>query len=330
MKAKLLLTIIVATIFGGLTAGSAHATGTAGFSLSPASGTYYKGDSFTVQIYENGDNVNAVQAKLTYDAAKLSCDSAGGDSAFPSIAFAYCSDGTVEISRFMNGTATVSGSQLVGSMTFTALVDTGSAVINFIAPVMDGEKVVAPGTRIASNGADVWNGNTAGGTYSFAAIPAPVPPAPDPTPTPVVVTPTSTSTPTAKKTTATTSSITSNAPIAAATPTITAVADDSKGEVAAATDIKDKTNDKKKDSTSMVAATKADTNNGWLWMFALLAVVAGFMAIRQSRVDQIAASQSTVEESALAAQTKETKNTSNYDKKSQNRRSKGGKGGSRR
>jgi hypothetical protein len=155
-----LKTLAVSTVLASTVFGSVQAAGPASFSLSPASGSYTVGNSFSIGVYENGTAVNVVTAKLTYDATKLSCSGVGGSSAFPNTISATCGGGSVTISRYTAPGTTVSGTQSVGSISFVAIAP-GTAAVS-----------VAAGSQIASNGTNIWNGSTAGGSYSIATAPA--------------------------------------------------------------------------------------------------------------------------------------------------------------
>jgi hypothetical protein len=164
MKTKLVSILATAAFLStALMSPVAHAAGTASYSLSPNGGSYTQNSNFTLQVHENGASVNVVTAKLTYNPAQLTCTGVGGSTAFANTIVASCSGGSVTISRYTandptTGTPTVvSGDQIVGSISFTAIA-TGSANVSF-----------AAGSQIASAGANIWDGNTAGGTYNINA-----------------------------------------------------------------------------------------------------------------------------------------------------------------
>jgi len=162
MKKLITAALAIATIAGSVLAGTAHAAGSASFTLSPSSGSYTQGNSFSVQVHENGSDVNVVTAKLTYDASKLTCTGVSGGSAFPNSVATSCANGTVTISRYtgMDGDGnptTVSGDQVVGTVGFTA-TGTGTATV-----------AIAAGSQIASNGSNIWNGSANSGSYTINA-----------------------------------------------------------------------------------------------------------------------------------------------------------------
>jgi len=168
MKKLLLSVITTASLLSSTLASSAAAAGTASFSLSPASGSYAQGSSFTVTVRETGDNVNAVTAKLTYDATKLTCtgvSTTGSD--FAASSGANCGSGNITIGRYVglddttgNPNPAKNGSQVVGTVSFTAVAATGTTAVNF-----------AAGSQIAADGANIWNGSTTGGSYTLTAAP---------------------------------------------------------------------------------------------------------------------------------------------------------------
>jgi hypothetical protein len=239
-------TVIAATVLVSAFSGAAHAAGSASFSLSPASGSHVQGTSFTVTVRETGSNVNVVNAKMTYDPSKLSCNSIGASSAFPATVQANCGGGSITISRYTNpGDPAVNGTQTIGTINFTALANSGSADVKF-----------AAGSQIVSNGVNEWNGSTTGGTYTFTA-PAPAP-TPTPTPTP---TPAPKKTTTTKKTATTTPAVESATTTAAPTTT-------------AATDTAPKSETKKTETP-----TKKTNNSATAWIIVgLMAAAAGATA----------------------------------------------------
>src|SRR5581483_4743161 len=149
-----LLTITLATV---LVARLVFAAGTASLSLSPASGTYSKGGSISVDIVEDSgsDTVNAVQANFSYPTNLLSYTGVTNSSAFPVEAQSSASGGVVQIAR--GATTPVSGTQTVATIHFTVL-DGGSASLSF----SGGSAVV----RSTDNGGETLTTNDA----SYALI----------------------------------------------------------------------------------------------------------------------------------------------------------------
>jgi hypothetical protein len=155
--------------------GSAHFAHAADVLLSPASGSYNKGQTFVVTVTADpkGDSINAVEADLTFDSSVLSVVSvAKTGSAFslwttePSFSN---SAGTIV---FGGGSPTpFSNRSTLMTITFRALAE-GSGAVAF------GE---ASALAADGRGTDVLGAST-GGTYTVAAAETPV--TPDPTPTP--------------------------------------------------------------------------------------------------------------------------------------------------
>ena len=161
--------IATASVFAilALNGGVAHAAASSLY-VTPASATVAMGSTFSVSIVENGDNVNVVTVNLSYDASKLSCNGVGGGSFAQTIA-ASCGGGNVTISRYVTpGQPALNGPQTVGSLSFTAIANNGTAGLNFL-----GSQVVSGGVNtLASSVGGVYtltgstSGNTGGGTNS--------------------------------------------------------------------------------------------------------------------------------------------------------------------
>jgi hypothetical protein len=154
--------------------------------LTPSSGTVLSGNNVDVQVRVNSgtDPVNAVQANLSYDPAKLQFVSVSTTgSAFPLEAQSTGGSGSVNMARAVNGgSAPATGDQLFATVTFKALVSSTTANINIAA----GSAVV----RSTDNSNILVD--SAGATFTLGSASTPTPTA-TPTPTP---TPTNTPTPT--------------------------------------------------------------------------------------------------------------------------------------
>jgi hypothetical protein len=128
------------------------------------------GGSLIVAIYMNGGGnaVNAVEADLNYPSSKLQYVgfSASG-TAFEITATNGSSDGVVNIAR--GTTSTVSGSGLVGTVTFRGLAGSGSASISFAGS----SSLVADGNAVPFNPSGV--SVTLGGAAAAASAPAAAP-----------------------------------------------------------------------------------------------------------------------------------------------------------
>lgn len=192
--------------WSGLWQGVVVAAGTATLSISPASGSVVQGNNLTVGIYEDSgtDQVNAVQANLSYPASQLSFVSIDAStSAFEINAEGSGGAGSVRIGR---GTTTpVSGKQLVAYVTFSATASSGTAAVTFAS----GSGVVR------SSDSSYETLTTVPGSYTLTA---PTPPPSTPPPSSTTTTPTTTT----KKTTSTPTTTTpSTSAPAATTPTPT-------------------------------------------------------------------------------------------------------------
>src|SRR5690242_8621189 len=72
-KTITIVTITILTVVVLSVVPKSHAAGTAVFGLSPGSGSYVAGSSFTVTVYEDSGSttINAVKAVINYDDNKL-------------------------------------------------------------------------------------------------------------------------------------------------------------------------------------------------------------------------------------------------------------------
>lgn len=141
-----------------------RAAGTGTLTLSPSSGTYTTGNSFTVTVYEDSgsETINTVQADLQYDASKLQFVSINANQ--PTSAFgvkAAANGGSGSVTFQMGNIQALSGKQPVGTVTFKVLGSSGSTAVNF--------KSSSTILTNQSPATDVWNGSTAGGSYTLKA-----------------------------------------------------------------------------------------------------------------------------------------------------------------
>lgn len=135
--------------------------------LSPASKTVSQGTSFSLQIRENSDsdNVNAVQANLSYDANKL--DFVGFDlvgTAFDVQLVKSGGGGSVSTSQ-INTAGGKTGDQLVVTVTFKAKV-AGSTSISF----------ASGSALVRTNDTQNILSGTSGATITITSIPSQTPP----------------------------------------------------------------------------------------------------------------------------------------------------------
>ena len=158
----------------------------ASISLIANKATVASGGSLIVAVYMNGGGslINGIEADISYPASKLQYVGVNySGSAFEISASGGGGDGAITLDR--GTTSNVSGAGLVATITFKALVGSGSAAINVggnSALVMDGNAVgFAPG------GVNVNFGQVAAATPSVTSS-APEPPAPPKDTTPPVIT----------------------------------------------------------------------------------------------------------------------------------------------
>ncbi len=176
ISALLILSLVVG--LANLHPQKVRAAGDAYFTISPSSGSYSNGATFTVNVYEtstSGDQVAGVQANLTYNTTYLQCNSATGNSAAWSyVAQATCSGGNIELGEAMTtGGPVASGQQLVGTVSFTviglsATSSSGSANASLIS---GGSGQATDILNLSTT--SVWNGATPTATFALSG-PAPV------------------------------------------------------------------------------------------------------------------------------------------------------------
>ncbi len=145
----------------------------AGLSLTPSSATYTNGSSFEVKVFEDSgaQEVNAVDIGVVYEPGKLEyvkTDLAG--SQFSPATAPTASGGVVNITSYINpgtiASGNVTGKQLVATITFKALASSGSSNITFMKNTDNPPRSAIYLYKVGTN---IWNGNTAGGTFSFSA-----------------------------------------------------------------------------------------------------------------------------------------------------------------
>jgi len=149
------------------------AAASASMSLSVSSSSVAKGSYLTVYIRENSGSepVNAAQANFSYPSNLLQYSSISNSSAFSVVAQNSAGGGSVNIGR--GALPSVSGSQLIASVTFKALTDSGTASFGFTG----GSSVVS-----ANSNTDI----AASKTGTSARLVVPVPPAPKDTTPPTI------------------------------------------------------------------------------------------------------------------------------------------------
>jgi hypothetical protein len=141
-----------------LFAGTASASGSAYFSLSPSSGSYKTGSTITLTVKETSsgsDNTNAVQANLSYSSSLLKYVSTGLG---PFSLCAQNSGGSGSVHVGCAATSTESGTQTVATIKFTVQAK-GTATVS-----------MASGSDIDNtSGASVWNGSLPKATFTLTS-----------------------------------------------------------------------------------------------------------------------------------------------------------------
>jgi hypothetical protein len=158
MKKFSIILIIILVLSLGLFRSDVSAS--ASLFISPSSGTYYRGNNFTLGFYVSStENINAVEVTISYDSSRLSIVSCGAvTSTFEMVADSSCPTITVGTT----GSYTGGGAQ-VGYVTFRA---------NGL-----GNASVTVSGRTAMNGTSVATGGISR-TYSIVAY-NPIPSAPE-------------------------------------------------------------------------------------------------------------------------------------------------------
>jgi hypothetical protein len=281
-------TVAAVTVLGGVSAGRAYAAGSASFSLSPTGSTYNVNSSFSIVISETStDPVNVVTADLTYDASQLQflgVDANGSD--FGGEVSSTGGGGSVSISRYVTPAGgNVTGTKRIATVNFKALAGSGSTAVSF-----------AGSSKIASNGSNVWNGDTTGGSYNLA--------------TPSAgqggggMT-TTTSNGSAQRLGVATNSTGNNGNNAAAPD---AMAEGTVQNTPAPTNEKAediKKDDKKQNNQAADTAAKKESRSWWPWIILLITLATiGTIIYRQRKVEEV---ESTVKKSSPAGEQTEAK-----------------------
>jgi len=160
------LFIVIFAAIGAYIFVVSRAAGNATFTLSPASSSPSLGSTLTITIQENSstESVNAIEADLTYDQAKLQYVSINtGAGSFSLVGQATGGSGTVKIG--VASSSTVTGSQTVATVTFNT-IGVGTAAVSFA------------GTSAIIRASDTTNilGTSTGGSYTIADKQAPTVP----------------------------------------------------------------------------------------------------------------------------------------------------------
>ena len=132
LYAAALVTLGTAMVVSGLRPEATQAAASAKLYLSPSSGSYKVGTSFTVSVRENSgtEPVNAVQADLSYPGSKLQFVSTSlSGSAFAISAGTSGGNGSVSIA--LGSTTARTGDQLIAKVTFKVLAGGTSGAVSF-------------------------------------------------------------------------------------------------------------------------------------------------------------------------------------------------------
>jgi len=141
MKKKVILGLILTGIIF-LLGFKSGASASAGFYITPSSGTYYSGNTFTVRIYiSSTEAINAVEANISYDSSKLSIVTcAPVNSTFEMSADSSCPSLTLGTTGSYSG-----GGAQVANVTFRAN-STGTASVSVSGrTAMNGSAVATSG-----------------------------------------------------------------------------------------------------------------------------------------------------------------------------------------
>lgn len=123
----------------------------ASFYVSTSVSSVMVGETLTVNIYESGQDITAVQANLFYDPTKLDCIAVGGGAYSVDIA-SYCNNGTATLGRTVGSEQSeLNGTQLVGSLTFNVIGSTRKTTIGFSTANVESGGVVMPASTASSS-----------------------------------------------------------------------------------------------------------------------------------------------------------------------------------
>lgn len=141
---RMLINILSAIFITSIVPLSVYAANPASFTLSSSSSSVHSGSTFNLSISENGDSVTVVTMKLNFDSAKLQLISSTCSGSFSNKI-----NETNGLTCYSSGGTSVSGSTLAATISFQALVGSGTTTIT-----------MASSSMIATNGSDIWNHST--------------------------------------------------------------------------------------------------------------------------------------------------------------------------
>jgi hypothetical protein len=171
--------VIALTLIGYFLVKSSRGANTTLY-LNPASSTVASLTTFNVAVRLNtADNVSMVRANLSYPASLIDFVSvSGAGSAFAVDGGSGGGTGTIYITRTNSSGVSVTGDQLVATLTFKSKTTAGAATVSFI-----------NNSSFVFRSSDYTNvlSGTNGGTYNVTAPVVVQPPVPPPTPTPTPI-----------------------------------------------------------------------------------------------------------------------------------------------
>lgn len=174
-----IIVVAFAVIGATLLVFSQAATPTASFSLNPSGRSVNINTDFTVGINVNSaadQPINGVNLKLSYNTTQLTVKSITTTGTnFAACPTATGTGGTIALTCYVNPPTTLTGTNLIANVTFTAKVGSGSTTMAFI-----NESALISKIALSGTGENIWNGVTTGGTYTLTT--------PDTTPPTTVIT----------------------------------------------------------------------------------------------------------------------------------------------
>ena len=272
------LSIATAIILTPASALAASAT----LAVTPATGSYTTGSTFTVSVVENsGDTpVDSARAELTYNALAMQVVgfSTASNPFTTCVSPASAANGNITTGDCTSLGSKKTGAQTLATVTFKVLASSGTGALT-----------ISPSSQVVANGVD-QSVSRINGSYSFSA-PAPV------TPTP---TPTSPTTPANNNnghtSDAPANKATSKNTVAGTTNKVTttgaAVAGETANTPTAATtaDVKrDSTKESDKKSDDSKAASSKSSNKNWLWLLLIVVLAAAAVVARKMLARKTAA-----------------------------------------
>lgn len=161
MSIRPIISSFIAVLIAIFVAAPSYAAGNASFSLTSSASTAQTGATITINVFENGTNVNAITAKLNFDSSRLQLLSTSCGASF-SNSIAETNGATC----YAPGGKSVNGATLAISARFKAL-STGGATVS-----------ITGDSKIASDGTNIWNGIAPSTNITITTPPAKTPTTP--------------------------------------------------------------------------------------------------------------------------------------------------------